>query len=110
LLDEDTLRQIIHDVGQETAIELIGMFIKEAKGRVKRIATLTGPDNIEEMAREAHSLKSTALTYGVVGLGEAAKKLELASKEGTVDPSLVDKVTNSAEKDLRALEAFIAEL
>ncbi len=108
LLDKDAIRQFIQDVGLETAKELIGMFIEEAEDRVRRIGGLTGPDSIDEMAREAHSLKSTALTYGVAGLGEDAKILELACKAGPVEPSLVDKVTKSAEEGLRELEAFVA--
>lgn len=109
MLDEDVIRQFFQDVGRETAKELIDLFIEEAEDRVRRIGSLTGPDSILEMAREAHSLKSTALTYGVSGLGEEAKILEMASKQGSVDPALVDNVTESAEKGLRALRAFVVD-
>ena len=109
MLDQDVIDQLVRDVGDETAKELIALFIDEARQRVRRIGALTGTEDCEKLAREAHALKSTSMTYGAAELGRLAKDLEATSRAGTTDRSLIDKVARSAERDLAALEAFLAE-
>ncbi len=108
MLDEDVINQLLRDVGDETAKELIALFVDEARQRVRRIGALTGAGDCEELARQAHALKSTSMTYGAAELGRLAKDLEATSRAGTTDRSLIDRVVASAERDLAALEALAA--
>ncbi len=110
MLDQDVIDQLVRDVGDETAKELIALFIDEARQRVRCIGALTGAEDCEELARQAHALKSTSMTYGARELGQIAKDLEQTGRDGITDQSLIDKVARSAERGLAALEAFAAEL
>ena len=108
MLDEDVINQFVRDVGDQTAKQLIALFVDEARQRVRRIGTLTGAEDCKELAREAHALKSTSMTFGAAELGRLAKDLEQSSRAGTTDRSLIDQVVASAERDLAALEALVA--
>lgn len=110
-LNGETVRRMIEDVGLETARGLVGIFTSEARGRVERMIAQGGEGAAarEALAREAHALKSSALTYGLDGLGNLARRLEVAVQKGDPDPALLARIRETAEPALQALESMLAE-
>jgi HPt (histidine-containing phosphotransfer) domain-containing protein len=113
-LNEETVRQMIEDVGRETTQDLVRIFTHEVRERIKRMNAQSGQDGSgapawENLCQEAHALKSSALTYGLDGLGNLARELELAVQEGNPDPALLARLLETAEPALQALEAMLAE-
>ena len=74
-LDEDVLAQFTADVGG-AADELVRLFADETRQRITRM--MQADDN----TKDAHSLKSTAATYGMSGLARAADALDTACTDG----------------------------
>ena len=75
-LDADALAQLERDLDREMLTGLIGQFLEEAAGRVARLNG--GAGDIAMLRREAHTLKSTAGTFGARALSAAARVLEAA--------------------------------
>jgi PAS domain S-box-containing protein len=78
LLDRETLEELRAAVGPGRLPQLIAVFTKETDARVRRMAPLTDPVQIEE---EAHGLKAAAATFGAMALRDAAQAIEQACRE-----------------------------
>lgn len=75
-LDVDALAQLERDLDRDMLTSLIRQFLDEAAGRVARLTGVSG--DLAMMRREAHTLKSTAGTFGACELSAAARALEAA--------------------------------
>ncbi len=60
----------------EDAEAIIGLFLKETADRLARMGKLGDRTQRDVLAREAHSLKSAAATFGCNGLAQLALALE----------------------------------
>lgn len=78
-LDPDVLTQLAQDLDVELLAEVLRQFVDETLERVERIARLSDP---AALTREAHTLKSTAGTFGARSLCAAARALEMACHDG----------------------------
>jgi len=67
------------DLGPELLAEVLRQFVGETRERVARIA---GQSDLAALTREAHTLKSTAGTFGAQALCAAARALEMACRDG----------------------------
>ena len=88
-LNDEMIIGLMRSVGPDTALDLIRFFLDETRERLHRMADLAGTDRLAELMRDAHSLKSAALTYGAETLGELSRALEMACRSG--DPEAVAK-------------------
>ena len=84
MINYSTIEQLKSDVGNELAVELLKTFINESK---KTIDILINTQNLSEIEISAHSLKSSAYSFGASGLGDTCTSIE----------SLV-KIEHSAEE------------
>lgn len=78
-LDRVALVQLAADLGPELLADVLRQFIDETTERVSRISR--EPD-LALLTREAHTLKSTAGTFGASALASVARSLELACRSG----------------------------
>lgn len=79
----DALRQLVNDVGADTAAVLLKAFQSDAEKRLGAIeAYLTGGGEVEEVRRHAHSLKGLCGTYGASDAELIARDLETACRGG----------------------------
>ena len=111
-LNDDMICGLIRSVGPETAHDLICFFLEESRDRLHIMADLAGTDRLADLAREAHSLKSAAFTYGADTLGELARTLERACRSADVDAILssYQALADNAGAHLDGLEARAAIL
>lgn len=82
-LDDAVLSQLAADIGPQVLREVLAQFLAEAMDRARCIAA---PDSAPELVlREAHTLKSTAATFGARRLAHTAREVETLCRAGTAD-------------------------
>lgn len=74
---------LVHEIGEDGACEVRAVFWSDTSARLKLFHTLALGKHRGRIAREAHSLKSTARTFGYLRL--AALALRLESTAETID-------------------------
>lgn len=111
-LNEDMIRSLIRSVGPDTAHSLIAFFLEESRDRLHHMADLAGTDQLADLAREAHSLKSAAFTYGADALGDLARSLETACRNADVDAIIetYQALADNAGDQLAQLEVLAGDL
>lgn len=76
--DPESINTMIRDLGSERVLDLLDAFERELGQRIARLA----PDALlTQLGHEAHALKSTALAFGAIRLGEAARQLEVSCQQ-----------------------------
>jgi HPt (histidine-containing phosphotransfer) domain-containing protein len=77
LFDQTTLLELISELGTEDAAEVLKAFLADTSSKMTAIASdLEARSTIK---REAHSIKSSAATFGFVELSTLARELESAA-------------------------------
>ncbi len=80
VLELDTLAELEADTDAETLERIVGLFVDETRGRLDAIdAALAGGD-WPRLQREAHTLKSSAGTFGARALAAHARSLNDACR------------------------------
>ncbi|KAA0578177.1 response regulator [Azospirillum sp. Sh1] len=83
VLDREVLAQLAQDLDAELLNDVLRQFVEETRERVARIA---GETDRAVLTREAHTLKSTAGTFGARALCSAARALEMACRASVAEP------------------------
>lgn len=81
LLDEKVVEQLLEDTGEEIFQRVLELFISETERRICQVQKATLIDDVEQIEKEAHAIKSSAASVGAVRLGERAKALEAACRQ-----------------------------
>ncbi|PWC69481.1 regulator [Azospirillum sp. TSH7] len=82
VLDREVLAQLAQDLDAELLADVLRQFVEETRERVARIA---GETDRAVLTREAHTLKSTAGTFGARALCSAARALEMACRASVAE-------------------------
>lgn len=83
VLDREVLAQLAQDLEADLLGDVLRQFVEETRERVARIMAET---DRTLLMREAHTLKSTAGTFGARALCNAARVLEMACRGSLADP------------------------
>ena len=70
---------LVREIGEDGACEVRAVFWRETSARLELFRTLAPGQHRARIAREAHSLKSTARTFGYLRLATLALRLEGAA-------------------------------
>jgi HPt (histidine-containing phosphotransfer) domain-containing protein len=90
MLDKNVIAQLIADIGDDVFLRLSGQFLDETINRLAILASCRQSEAWKDLARHAHSLKSTAQSFGLPQTGEQAQLLQLAADH--LDIAAVDTV------------------
>jgi PAS domain S-box-containing protein len=93
VLDINTLEQLARDTSPEMLPRMLAAFREETNSRVQAISRHLSPPAVEQLQREAHSLKSSAGTFGAFNLQQLTLELELACRNGQLGE--VEKTAHS---------------
>jgi HPt (histidine-containing phosphotransfer) domain-containing protein len=99
VLDDETLAQLEAECAGSVT-DLLLLFLSECDKRVARLK-LHGRQPGLDVAREAHTLKGAAVSFGCVALSAAAADLEAAVAPGS-KPAILDGLVGNIEQALRA--------
>lgn len=75
----NVIERMCGELGRDLAIDVLISFERELG---QRLARMGAEQSLEQIAREAHALKSAATTFGALELGDAARLLELSCNRG----------------------------
>jgi HPt (histidine-containing phosphotransfer) domain-containing protein len=82
LVNDDVLNQLCNDAGSALVSELIAAYMDETDERLVRIAAEVKDGNLDEIAADAHSMKSSSGTFGALPLQALSARLEAAATQG----------------------------
>ena len=102
----------LFDIAGEETHAIIDMFLSETPNLVRQLQEAAMQPDLQRLGGLAHSLKSSSANVGALALSEAARRLEHASRNGTlVDPSaLVALVISESTRARAALVQYQAGL
>ncbi|MBK1839324.1 response regulator [Azospirillum sp. YIM B02556] len=107
VLDLEVLAQLAQDLDAELLADVLRQFVEETRERVARIAEET---DRAVLAREAHTLKSTAGTFGALALCGAARALEMACRTSAADGDRTEAEGDGAADAVEGLRGEIPRL
>ena len=84
-IDKATFEDLKLMSGVDFINELIDAFLEDAPNMIENMRTALETKDVESFRRNAHSLKSNALTFGATALGPLARELEFMGKENNLD-------------------------
>ncbi|WP_191600483.1 response regulator [Marinomonas algicola] len=100
ILKESIILQMIEDIGEARCNSMSLIAIEEIDKRIQRIERDIAEQNIDSLQRQAHTIKSTAASFGMVSSSESARALEFACMHNTHEQALDSKTTNTTINDL----------
>jgi hypothetical protein len=79
VLDREVFRELVREIGEQAANEIHAVFTAETEARLQLLRRLAIESERVKIGREAHSLKSSAATFGYRALAGLALRLERES-------------------------------
>ena len=103
-IDEAVYQVLCSELGDEDAAEVLRTFLSDTSGKFAGLDGKIG--NPADMTREAHSIKSSAATFGFLTLSELARELEFgaASLERAEVELLVQRMREAFAETLHFAE------
>jgi PAS domain S-box-containing protein len=112
VLDAGVFEQLARDTSPEIVPKMLAAFSKETTGRVQTLRQLAdaGAADHEQLQREAHTLKSSAATFGASELHAIARDVEMACRAGETDraSSMLAELIHSGERAIAAVDDYLA--
>ena len=93
VLDIAVLEQLRHDLDEVVLPDLIDAFLSEARQRSRRMAEAAATGNLAMIEREAHTLKSSAGTFGAGRLMRAVQTWN--GRAGGTDMAAVERLSGA---------------
>jgi HPt (histidine-containing phosphotransfer) domain-containing protein len=84
VIDKTTFQELKQMSGADFINELIDAFLEEAPKMISQMQAALLANDVESFRRNAHSLKSNALTFGAPELGALARELEMMARENNL--------------------------
>lgn len=110
-VDREVLEKLAQDTRPEMVPELAGIFIEDARQRLKRIQEACQSSDIDSLKQETHALGSSAGSFGLMRLHRLARLTEHKCHETPAEEALTaaGQLLSLAPKSLKALERIISE-
>ena len=89
LIDDAAMAGLTADVGTKNLVKVLMAFNDELLRRVPVLQGAVDASDLAAIARETHSIKGSALTFGAAALGAAARRANDASKAGDSTAALL---------------------
>ena len=85
VIDKASFEELKQISGADFINELIDAFLDDAPNMLSQLDTALAAGDVESFRRNAHSLKSNAMTFGALGLAGLARELELMARENNLE-------------------------
>ena len=106
-LDIRVLERLIEDTSKATVARMLTIFLSEADKRMTLIRQALAQADTLQLASEAHTLKSSAASFGARLLADLAKQLEASAKAGIADEPLVKRLNEVGERSIAQLKQWL---
>lgn len=109
IIDLDILSTLRNSIGDEAMEEFLGRFFQDCKARTERIIEAYGKAQFSEVELEAHTLGTSAATYGALELEELCREIEFAKPgKNQAFQERIDRLNILSEQSLQALRDYIS--
>ncbi|WP_025823283.1 PAS domain S-box protein [Shewanella marina] len=81
LLDRTVINELQTMLGDDALKQMLGVFCEEAGQRLSLLRCLACTSNFEDVETQAHTLKSSAGSFGAIKICQLAKQLEISARE-----------------------------
>ena len=88
LLDDAAVAALEADVGEHRLVPVMASFAEELARRMPALQSALDAGDVATVGRETHSIKGSALTFGALALGAAARRSNDASRTGDAETAL----------------------
>ena len=88
LLDDAAVAALEADVGEHRLVPVMASFAEELARRMPALQSALDAGDVATVGRETHSIKGSALTFGALALGAAARRSNDASRTGDAATAL----------------------
>jgi histidine phosphotransfer protein HptB len=85
VIDQATFEELKQMSGEGFINELIEAFLDDGPNMLNNMQIALETKDVESFRRNAHSLKTNAITFGAMELGAQAKDLEYMARENNLD-------------------------
>jgi HPt (histidine-containing phosphotransfer) domain-containing protein len=85
VIDQATFEELKQMSGEDFINELIEAFLDDGPNMLNNMQIALETKDVESFRRNAHSLKTNAITFGAMELGAQAKELEYMARENNLD-------------------------
>lgn len=109
IIDVAALHQLGEDTDKSLLPQLIGTFLTHAQKQVDALAAAANNSDFETIKAEAHSLKSSSVTFGALRLHSLAKQIEIAGKAQNADAArdLGTRINMESSLAFEGLKSFL---
>lgn len=92
--------------------ELIEIFIKQIPEFIENMNKFLADSNFADLAKEAHTAKSSVLIFKMEETGKMLKKIQLNAESNEIDsiPGMIKSVQADMENALRELSSILKDL
>lgn len=112
ILDTEVFAQLAHDTSEEIVPRMLEAFCTEARGRLDILKRLEQSEHMdfEQLQHEAHTLKSSAATFGAVELHHIARDVEAVCRHDrqAYTTDMLGALIDSGDRAVAAIEAYLA--
>ena len=109
-IDQQTLENLMREVGGENMTMLVQVFLDELDMHTEKFKLAASLKDLEQLGMSAHSLKSSAASFGAIGLSNLARRIEEKVDQSDVVSAVRDseKLVESAKVVRRQLQETIS--
>ena len=112
VLDTRVFEQLARDTSEEIVPKMLAAFCRETRSRIDILRQIGEhePTDFKQLQHEAHTLKSSAATFGATELQRIASEVEMACRNGDRAHAgeMLDPLIDSGERALLAIEEHLA--
>jgi CheY-like chemotaxis protein len=114
-VDDGVIHRLASSLGEqggESVAGLIDAFLDQIPGQVERLRDGLERGDVDEVRREAHTMKANAAAFGAPALAERCRELETAAKDGALErgSELLGRIEEELGRVVRELERVREEL
>ena len=112
IVDERILAELMATTGDDLGFvrELVETYLADTPAQVDAISAAVEADDPDGLVRPAHTLKSSSATVGAMRLSSVARDLEMAGRNGRLDPAARASLDVARTEWQAAADAFAAWL
>ena len=112
VMDTRVFEQLARDTSAEIVPKMLAAFCRETRSRIDILRQIGEhePTDFKQLQHEAHTLKSSAATFGATELNQIAAAVELACRNGDFENAsgMLDALIDSGKRALQAIEGHLA--
>lgn len=107
VLEQARLSLLCEELGLEDTAEMAALFLEDLPKRCRACEVALTDGAIAVLQREAHSLKGSSSSFGLVELETIARDLELSAETNRIDRHSLELLITAADRARCALSAWL---